>query len=115
MSMRCSLLLSYIFLRIVTEFGKEGPPCEKKKIVNMIKALHCLEIQTMAYGCKMNRRDVGEMHHMLIPGVKNLRYRWVTRMRDDGRCYGRTPKVGVLIRSQIAEESNATAKNELSI
>ena len=56
------------------------------------------EIQTMAYGCKMNRRDVGKVHHMLIPGVKNLRYRWVTRMRDDGRFYGRTPKVGVLLR-----------------
>ena len=45
-----------------------------------------------------NKKLVGKVLLIDLPNNKRPRYRWIVRVREDGRYIARSPKIGVLIR-----------------
>jgi hypothetical protein len=42
--------------------------------------------------------NIGKVVLVELPNNKRPRYRWIVRIREDGRYIARSPKIGVLIR-----------------
>ena len=47
---------------------------------------------------KLTTKDIGKVLLVNIPPNKRSRYRWITRINENGRFIARAPKIGVRIR-----------------
>lgn len=60
-----------------------------------------------------NKKLVGKVLLIDLPNNKRPRYRWIVRVREDGRLIVRAPKVGVLIRDLDKKRDNDYNKEQL--
>ena len=61
----------------------------------------------------MKDKYINKVELIYLPKNKRPRYRWITRKREDGRYYGRTPKIGVLIRDLDKKKETDFSKEQL--
>ena len=61
----------------------------------------------------MKDKFINKVELIYLPKNKRPRYRWITRKREDGRYYGRAPKIGVLIRDLDKKKDEDFSKEQL--
>jgi hypothetical protein len=54
----------------------------------------------------LKEKHLGKVLLVKMPTIALPRYRWITRRNDEGRFYGRAPKIGVRIHNLPLKREN---------